>query len=755
MNNSNSTQIRFILTTLRKRKWAILFLTGLVTLVAAAIVYSIQPTYRAASSIVFDLDADSTVINIEELVALDGDDAEYVSTQIEILRSNNLINRLVQELDLQNHWNLNDSVPTPASFLPTNAFSKVFSSVAGLSEYLASVTKGTSGLKTDESGNSDDQSSFEYDAIANRKVVELVASRTRVLQVKGTNLVKISFDSADPQLAALVSNKLADLYLMTRAEQRSLLVEGASTRLQERQEEIKEKLDESEVKLLQFREANNLISFRGNVSALNEQQLSTLTQELFLAENELKRAELLIDKITAARETGISGLAQISQIGGDPGVIGYLSEFQQRQRELADLSDKYLERHPLVIRAQSNVDLSFQNYAQQVLAVARSLEQEYSVALAAVQNLESKLNVDKAELQSLGRKQIELLELEREVAVNSDLYEKFFNRVRETEESRGLAISNAAIADPAIVPLAPVKPRKAIIIGTVFLLGLLGFGSCSFAFEEYKDLIQGTNDVEKKLGFNVLGVIPTLKGFNSSESFGHSARLDPSGIFLESMRTLRTSLRMNKSHAEDKIVMITSALPSEGKSTVAMYLALSFSRHQRTLLIEADIRKPGITEALALKGPGLVDVLARKEKLSRCIVTDKVLGVDVLSAGVIDAESADFLADEAMAALMRILTQHYDRIIIDTAPVEAVSDALILGELADSTIFVVKAESTTSVEAKRSLERLKMHGQNVLGVVISQVDFQKVTKYGGDFYYGGYFDKYGYGDTRSGLHRVA
>ena len=775
-NGPSEVPLRLILTKLRKHRWMILSSAGLATAVAALIVWSLLPTYRAKASVLFELENRARIIEIDELVDTDGSSTEYLQTQVEVLRSRQLAETIARELALDEHWEFNDSIPTPPGIGRSGPLAELserfrgtLSELTGMAMSQVRTLLGMSGggaareearsiaaRDVDETDAATDPETTLLGDAAETRLGSAVMERRKVVQVKGTNMVRISFDSADPVLAAEVANAFAREYINGVRVRKAGLTDEAAGWLSTRLEVLKAKLEEAERDLLDFRESNGLVDFQGNVGGLNEQQIGIVTRELIDARGEMQEMRVLAREVAVARAAGPEALKQLPAVAVDPVVQRYRISLQDAERELAELSNRYLERHPRVVDARSSVATIERALERQISGIAEQIERGYVIAQAKVESLESDLLNEKGAIQSLGRKQIQLLELEREVQVNNDLYQRFFNRVREAEEARGLSHANASVADPASVPQTPVAPRTTLILFSVFTLFSLGASGLVFAMEDFKDTIQGVHDVESKLGVPVVGVVPLVRGrgrvWSDENTLTPRHLRDRDGRFLESMRTLRAGIRLEDERGGAQVIMITSSVPHEGKSTIASNLAQVLGKTERVLLIEADLRRPGMSRSLRVRGPGLADVLRKTHLPSECIRRRAIDGVHLMPAGHIDDESPELLLESALAPTMNVFRAYYDRILIDSAPVQAVSDALILGKHVDTTLFVVKADDTSSIVASRGVRRLQQHGVDICGAIISQVDLDTVARYGGDHYYEGYFDKYRYGDTA--LHKA-
>jgi len=351
----------------------------------------------------------------------------------------------------------------------------------------------------------------------------------------------------------------------------------------------------------------------------------------------------------------------------------------------------------------------------------------------------------------LGTKKFELDALEREVATNQDIYDTFFNRMSEARSADGLETANARISDFAVAPTGPIKPKKQLIIALAALASLVLSMLMAFLYEQMDDTIKGTNDIEGKLGVKLLGILPLVKtgvfGKGQALPLNPTEIPDKKGTFAEAISTARTAICMEDGEAGRKIIMVTSSIPGEGKSTASINLAHSLAQLERVLLVDCDMRRPTIAKAAGLdkNAPGLSSLITNTASARHCIVRGAFGGaVDVLPSGPIPDQPLELLSSKRFEKILEQLGHYYDRILIDSAPTQAVSDALVLSKHCDALVYAVKSHDTSLELVKRGLMRLRQVNAPIAGVLITQVDIDKITAYGGDYYYQGYYDYYGY-----------
>ena len=575
-----------------------------------------------------------------------------------------------------------------------------------------------------------------------------------VSPVRNTNLIKISYENPNRDFAAEAANAVAEEYILSVVDARTEIKSKASAWLYERLGVLKEKLDASESKLFQFKQENGLVDVNGSVERLNERELMLATTELASARIKLSAASDLYQEVRRLRSSSPELLESLPIIQNDALVRSVKIEYGQRQREIDELSNRYGVKHPKMLDAQSRLDSLRTTLDTHINRVVATIEKEYQLERQRVASIEATLSEGKQNIQLIGQKKFRLDALEREVAANQDLYDQFFNKISRADSADGLDDANARISDFAIPSTSPVKPRKQLIITLAALASLLLSVSMAFIYEKIDDTIKSSRDVEFKLGVQLLGIIPLIKrsiiGKNKQLPLNPLDIPDKKGTFAESINTIQTELSIGESvDNKRKVILVTSSVPGEGKSSSALNLAYAFSQIEKVLIIDCDMRRPSLAKSIGeTKGAvGLSSLITGAALPADCIRRNALGTIDVLPSGPIPDKPLVLLSCARFEEIITQLRKYYDRIIIDSAPTQAVSDALKLSKLADSVVYVVKSNSTSIEQARRGLERLYRIDAPVAGVLVTQVDVDKIAAYGGDYDFQGYYDYYGYNST--------
>jgi succinoglycan biosynthesis transport protein ExoP len=775
---------------LRKFKFPIVFFTAAITGLAGFYAFTATPIYSATSTLLIESQANSP-ISFEQLVGVETENLEYYQTQYEILSSRGLAKRVVDKLNLWEHPEFNNAVA-----LALSEQNNVQATVDTGSQQQASDNSGvlntlknfiadiplwndSSQVQTQSSSSSVtinlanptaqvpltldsslfpnglERSKIETEATltpSQQLVLGNFMARLSIEPLRKTKLVNISFESPDQVMAATVANAVGEGYINSYLDAQIELTTTASLWLNQRLEELKKTLDESEDRLIAFKQDNGLVDVGGSVGRLNEQELLLVSAELAQARSALSSKEALYREVQSFRGDAVL-LGALPAFQADPLVQGVKVDQGRAQRNLDELRNRYGERHPRVVDALSQLASLDATLAEHVARVVGSVSKDYQLSQQRVFDIQSKLNVGKTEIQDIGTKTFELGALEREVRTNRTIYDTFFSRITEAKSADGLESANARISDYAVPPIYPIKPKKQLIIALAALATLILSTLMAFLYEQLDETVKGTHDVESRVGVKLLGIVPMIK--TGLFSRAKAQPLSPNDIpeinraFGEAINTIRTAICLSGGDTLRKVITITSSVPGEGKSTVAVNIANSFAQMERVLLIDADMRRPTVAKSAGFERNvvGLSSLIMQTASAKECIIRGVYDGAfDILPSGPIPEQPLELLSSKRFEKILAQLAQYYDRIILDSAPTQAVSDALILSRYSDALLYIVKSHETSITVVKRGLERLKQVKSPVMGIVISQVDIAKITAYGGDYYYQGYYDYYGYHD---------
>ncbi len=744
-SSAEQLDIEAYIRTIRKNKWFILLFAALFTGLAAFYAFTATPFYRATATLLIESQK-ANILSIEEIYGIESSGSEYYQTQFEILKSRELAEKIVDNLDLVNHPEFDPRVKK--SYVDNV---KALFNIEAATDSAVNVSENSSDI-TDTTEN-DISLSLAIDDIEKlrRIVIMDFLSRLSIEPVRKTQLVKISFEASNADVAAEIANSVGNAYIEDYLESKLEMTAKASRWLTEQLTGLKAKLSDSEQKLISFQTKHGLVSLDGSVTEISARQLSEISTDMVDAQRRLNEANSLYSQIKRIgrnnnRQLEILPVVQQSQV-----VNTYKIERAQQQSELNELLNRYGSKHPKVVDARSRVNVIQQSINLEIQRIIASVEKDYEFAKQNHNLLIKTLDSSKDDARKITKLTFELAQLQREVDANRELYDTFFKRIRETDELAGLNATNARISDPAVSPLNASKPRKQIIIALALIASMAIALGISF-FSEFMDKsIKSPDEIERKLGQRILGVIPLVKSGlfegNKSSPLNPETMKDQQGVFNEAINTVRTNLTVSAATDEhNQIIMVTSSIPSEGKSSLSLNLAASFASMEKVLLIDADMRRPTLARSAEMdtEVAGLSDLIKRNNKAQECIYRKKIADIDILPAGHIPSNPLELLSSKRLGFILEQLRKHYDRILIACPPIHAVSDALIISRHADALIYAIKSHDTPFPTVRRGIERFTQLAAPIKGVVVTQFDVQKVSSYAGDHYYHGYYDYYGY-----------
>ncbi|SDJ66540.1 GumC family protein [Microbulbifer yueqingensis] len=708
-------------------KWRIAALAVAVAMLTAMVVFAMTPRYQATATLMIEAEQ-AKALSIEEVYGLDSTRKEYFLTQFEILKSRRIARRVVERLDLASHPLFDPAQQEPSFKEQVKSWLPFLAQPEMLSE--------------------EEQRELELE-----EVTTAVSENLTISPVRNTQLVKITFESESPELAAKVANTVAEVFIESHLEAKMEVTQQATSWLNERLEGLRIKLENSEAKLQAFQEAENLVDVEG-VQGLAAQELNQITEQLTDVRRERKQAESIY-QLVQERGTDIVALANLPEVLNHQVIQNVKQAETEASRKVSELAQRYGPKHPKMIAARDELAAVRNSLRGEVRQLIAGIENDYRTAQANERALEQELAEAKRDYQKVSRKETRYNELKREVDVNRQLYNAFLTRFKETSETSDFEAANARLTDPAIAPRHPAKPKKKLIVALAFVVAAMFGVMLAFLVEALNDGIRNPDDVENKLRQRMIGLLPWVER-DQDERLSLGTFFDrDQHQFAEAVRTLRTSLVLSHLEKPAKVISVTSSVPGEGKTTVAENLGFALAQMEKVLLVDADMRRPSVGKdfGLPVYHPGLSNLIAGSNELAECIHHDEKSGMDVMPAGAVPPNPQELLSSPRFAKALQVLADKYDRVILDTAPAQVVSDALVVSRVADSMLYVVKADSTREKMINTGIGRLLQVGAKLDGVVLNQVDTSSKASYYGDYY--GYEGEYAYSATPAPADAVA
>lgn len=716
------------------RRWLLVLVTICAFVVAAGVIsYSLTPKFTSTAQILLDSSSRSSlgsaIIGVDEQR-----DSTMVDSQIAILTSLNFLKRVVERENLTQDPEFGVRPAAPSWFAKMKGWIGLGGEVDN-----TRTTPTVAAVKPADGSMGADISPEVRDTIGRLRAALEVERVTR------TPILSVSVTSVSAEKAARLANAVADAYIVDQLENRYEAARRASTWLTDRLQSLRDALRASEDAVQKFRSDNNLVAV--DSKTLNEQQLSEINAQLVQIQTE---AAAKLAKLEQARQLSANGgkieaLPDVMQSGVISDLRGRLAATSARE---ADLVSRYGERHPLVVNVRAERREIERQISAEISRIVANLKNDYEVAKSRADAMASNVAAVSGQTTAESGLTARLRELERDADANRTLYETFLGQAKLTNEQSEVNIKDARIITPAVVSGAPSFPKMRLFLAMGGLLGVMVGAGMAVLLDMLNAGFNSPRQVEEITGLPVLSSIEWVdlaadKGKDGVAVLQYLIG-KPLSRFSESVRSLRAGVQMSDVDNPPQVVELTSASPGEGKTSLAIALAVSAATAgKRVLLIDCDLRRPSVSEQFALtERPGLVELLAQTASSEGILYRDKASGLYVLGSGAKTQSPPDLLGSGRMQQLMEQLRQSFDLIVLDAPPIGPVIDAAVLAPIADKVVFVVRWSSTAREFVRHSLERLA-GDRKVCGIALNMVDLRRTPKYGRYSYYSSaYYKKY-------------
>jgi capsular exopolysaccharide synthesis family protein len=655
----------------------------------------LKPSFKATAILQIGSNKPANTLSINDAFNESNASHEQVQTQYELLRSRKFAERVISKLNLTEH-----------------------------EEFF--------------SGKYNDKMSFLFEtdksitSVPVNQVVSGFQQRLTIAPIAGTELVKITFVSYSPELSQQVANQIGNTYLQYQDEIHSSSKESTSQWLVDQLQELGKKLEVSEQALQKYREQEGLVDVRG-VAGLVSSELTELTSSALRASKKADDLKVTY-QYTQSNRDSLLQLVELNEVGSTSSYVQLRRSEEQLERRINELSQRYGPKHPKMISVQAELKSLTFSMEQQINDIVHTIEKDYFSAVEKVKAINNRLKAAKDDYLRLSRLQNKFSQLEREVDTNKELYNNYLVRLKETD-AMGNYKANFYVRfiDRAVTPKSKSAPNRTLIVMMSMVLSLALISIVVIMRELLLDTLNSRRKLDNFTDAPIIAVLPKINFRNSSSN---DKTYYNDNRFTEAIRTLRTSLLFNADKKPPKVIAITSSVPNEGKSTVALNLARSFSEMEKVLLIEADMRHPTVSKNLNLDihRPGLSNLLAKTHQINECIVRDKNVKLDILTSGISPANPLAFLSMKRFDMLIKVFGNFYDRIIIETPPVNAVSDAVIISRLVDSVLYIVHGGKTKREQITAGLRMLRQVNAPIEGVIVNQSQNINTDKYQNKYY---------------------
>jgi len=706
-----------------KRKWIILACLATIFSLVAIATLKMTPVYEAGGTI--QITKPDASLNFQNSATFNVDyfDPTELETDLKILQSDLLALQVIRELNLDRSPELAGQIPPP----------------------LPSSDLAPDPLQTDPS--------------MARATLGGFKGGLRVALVPNTRIIEVHYRSPDPQKAATIVNTLMQTYVENNFKAHFESTMQASDWLSKQLVDLQMKVETSQEKLVRYQKEHEILG-ADEKQNITMEKLDELNKELITAESERMNKEALYRLVESGDPDSIAAGASSLEDGanGSQSASHLLESFRAKEADLkiqaADLGTQFGPSYPKLTQLNNQLKEIDSQIQAEMKKIANKVRGQYTTALQREHMLRDALEKQKQEANKLNESAIEYTLLKRDVDSNRQLYEGLLEKLKEAGVAAGLKSNNFRIVDSARPPAGPIEPNVPRNLFFAVVLGLTSGVGLAFLLESLDSTVRTTEQAQMISGLASLGMIPLasksaregpkpkrLVIATSKEAVEIVTQVRPQSQMAESYRALRTSLLLSNLGAPPKVIMVTSALPQEGKTTTSINCAIVLAQKGvQVLLIDADLRRPSIHKTLGM-GPrsGLSNVLTGSATLEQAITRSVVLpNLSVLPAGTPPPNPAELLASAEMRGVLDELRGKYDHVVIDTPPSLSVTDAVVLSPRADAIVLVIRSGRTTKQALRRSRDVLMQVNAKVVGVLLNAVDLSSPDYY----YYYEYQGKY-------------
>jgi capsular exopolysaccharide synthesis family protein len=732
--------VRTVISALRRRKGIILTTMVLVTASAVASALLLTPRYSAIA-VVLVKPHELRVVEMQAVAEglpqeIPGADT-VLPTQRELLAAPSRARRIITKFDLVSDPEFNPAVPAPSRI----------TILAGKwlpERWLVATGLAGQGAEPDRQLPAAERANNAAGKEPTQRIIDNFLDRLEVERDGTSNVLSVSFTSADPAKAAQIANAIAESYVADQLEGKVEVTSRASDWVADRIEELREEVLRAERAAEEYRAANDLMAHRDD--GLDAEQLASLRGQLITARAERGVAETRLRQVRELWERN-ANVKSIGEVVSSPIVTDLRQREARLVSEQAQLAQEYGPRHPRVLQNHAEINELASRLNQEIGSIIRNLEDAVAIARGRERALMETLDETKQDSALSRQTAIQLRELEREAEAKRSLYETLLRRQKEIQEQRDLLQPDAEVVSPASVPDEPSFPK-------LKLIALIGFATSAIigpvmaALAEHMDRgLRTGRQLEEVLHLPSLGLVPSVSRSRNAQTPYHYFLKKPLSAYAEAIREVQLALERLDDAAPPQVILVTSSLPGEGKTTLAMSLAASFARSGcKTLIMDLDLRHPSIAREIAEPvGLGLIDLLTGGRRLDEVVRTDPYLAtLDVLPVAshapgqqaprqaVESIGPSELIGSRKMGRLFAELRKHYDAIVVDAPPALGTTDAKIAALWADAVVFTVRWHETPASVALSGLQALRKNQIPVTGAVLTQVDLRQHVKYGYD-----------------------
>ena len=705
-----------------KRRWTVLAFFLITVATTAVVTFTMKPIYRSTTTLQINKE-NPQIVDFKEILAVNTMDMDYYQTQYKILESRSLARRVIHSLKLQEH----------PQFLPE----KETAFQAWRSNLLNSISALFTSSDKASPSQKDPSESERETLLINRFLKQL-----KVEPIRNSRLVKIHFDSNDPELSSRVANELASAYIQQNLETRFYATEQAKEWLTKQLEDLKAKVERADEALQAFGSQHGIISLDEKENVII-QRLNELNEVLTKAEAERMGKEALY------RQTmGVHG-ESIPSILENKLIMDLKQALIQLEGQYMKLSETFKSEHPEMVKLRTQMKTIRDRLDAETQRIIAGVRNEYESSLRRERLLRESFEIQKKRVMEMKEKAIQYNILKREADTNKELYRGLLQRMKEAGVSAGIMASNIQVVDQAELPTKPFKPNKRLNLILAAVVGLfLGVG-LAFFFEYLDNTVKTPEDVEQLIRLPSFGMVPEISDHRRKrleKGLTYPIELithhHPKSMLSEAYRNIRTSILLSFSEKPPKRIAITSPNPAEGKTTTSINTAIALSQTGASvILVDADLRKPRLHRIFSEEnGVGLSNFLSGNVGLEAIIKETEIPNLYYIPSGPIPPNPSELISSNLFKSMVQSLSERFDHLVFDSPPVLGFADSVILSTAVDGMILVAVGGKTPRETLQRAKDLLLQVNAKILGVVINRVNIER-SEYG--YYYYRYHYYYG------------
>jgi polysaccharide biosynthesis transport protein len=717
------------------RRHRLLILATVVAIggMAALLAFNMTPRYTGVATVTIDPQA-TRVVNTEAILEERPQDRWTIETHVTLIKSRSFARRLIALHDLLADPEFNSALRPPEQ--P----SVIAQQVQRVTQWLSTLVLAQTGLAMPSLPQPAPAPERDAEAIM-EAAIDRVLGRLDAERAGESYAISIQFTSTDPVKAARLASRVAELYVGEQLGAKQTAAGRAAEWLSGRLTELRARLLESENAIATFKAENELIDSGG--VTLNSAQLTALHSQLIETRAQRAEKESKLELLRRVRSEG-AGFDSINEILLSP-VIAHLKTLQtELLRQQAQLNQEYGPRHPKIIQLNAEKQELADKIYREVQNIISAFESEVSFLRNRERALEDSLEEAKQSVAVGQRAEVHLAELLREAEANRELYKALLDRYKKLTEQRETIEAGAEVISTAPVPGGASFPQPKLIVAVGFTSSLIVAGLLALIAESMQSALRSTQQIERALGVRCLSHVPQIKVKGDCRPHQYPAR-KPRSAYAEAIRAVHVSLQFAQLDRPPRVILVTSSLPGEGKTTLALSLAASAAAagHQ-TIIIDLDLRHPSVRPATGqpLTAPGIVELVTGDARFEDVVYADPVQpNLDMITVRRNPINPCDVIASKQMAQLIAKLRTKYQLIVLDMPPILGITDAKIGMHLADAVLFVVRWGKTRTEVAENGIAALRECRAPIAGAVLTQVDMDAHAKgaYGdAAAYYGNY-----------------